>query len=79
MSELNVYDSLDMRISQETYLYDKDGNMTERCTYSGYSVLEDKAIIRYDEYDWCGNYRKALLYDKDSTLSGGTFRTIEYY
>jgi hypothetical protein len=42
-------------------------------------VLEEKAIIRYDEYDWCGNYRKALLYDKDSTLSGGTFRKFEYY
>ena len=79
MVELNVYDASDMLLSQSVYRYDAEGRLAESSSYSGYAVMENRSIFQYDDSDWCGNYRKILLYDKDSVLIGGTLRKFEYY
>lgn len=78
MVEQVVYNSYDMFVSQDIYKYDGQGNLTENYTYALNNVLQGKISVSYD-FDGEGNYLTSRVFDKDSVLVDGSFRTIEYY
>lgn len=77
--DLCVYNSLNMLLMRENYTYDKRGNMSTSHSFAAAAGLESGKIFQYENFDKHGNYLKGKLLTMDSTLVGGTIRSIEYY